>query len=98
MPLNYSVRCECCGKFAKKEDLTLNFSLIKIYYCGPQLVSYLTDYTEKSFYFAFSTLFDKCMASHDHLEFSESVLLYYLIFNHFDQNKKMAEESYIVFC
>ena len=42
MPLNYSVRCECCGKFAKKEDLTLNFSLIKIYYCGPQLVSYLT--------------------------------------------------------
>lgn len=41
MPLNYSKKCSCCGKLTEKERLTWNFPLVKIYYCGPQLVCYL---------------------------------------------------------
>lgn len=42
MPLNYSTKCDCCGRLSQKEELTFDFSLVKIYYCGPQLATYLT--------------------------------------------------------
>lgn len=106
MPLNYHDKCPCCGKYAQKEPLTLNFSQVKIYYCGPQLAAYLA--TVKYLTILLSIL---CLTSalplmiinhrgkacEKKMECASSLILRYSIFNQFDSHKKLAVESYIIF-
>jgi hypothetical protein len=106
MPLSYSLKCECCGKFTQKEQLTLNFSLIKIYYCGPQLASYLITIKYLTILlFLLSITYAlplmiinyKGKSCEKKLDCSSSFMLFYSIFNQFDQHKKIAVESYLTF-
>lgn len=105
MPLSYAAKCQCCGKFSQKEQLTANFALVKVYYCGPQLASYLT--TVKSLALLLLLL---CLASalplmlanhrgkccEKRLDCSPSFLLAYSAFNQLDQRKRISTQCYIV--
>lgn len=105
MPLSYTAKCSCCHKFAQKEQLTVNFALVKIYYCGPQLSSYLI--TVK--YLAI-LLFLLCLVNalplmltnhkgkccEKRLDCSPSFLLTYSVFNQLGQHKKINTQCYIV--
>ena len=105
MPLSYTAKCSCCLKFSQKEQLTANFSLLKIFYCGPQLASYLTTLKYLAFLLFLLCLVNALplmLANHrgkcceKRLDCSPSLLLTYSAFNQLDQHKKISTQCYIV--
>lgn len=105
MPLSYTAKCQCCSKFAQKEQLTLNFALVKVYYCGPQLASYLTTLKYLALLFFLLCLVNALplmLANHKgkccekKIDCSPSFLLTYSVFNQLDQHKKISTQCYIV--
>lgn len=105
MPLSYTAKCSCCHKFAQKEQLTVNFALVKIYYCGPQLASYLTTVKYLAILLFLLCLVNSLplmLANHKgkccekRLDCSPSFLLTYSVFNQLDQHKKINTQCYIV--
>lgn len=105
MPLSYTAKCQCCSKFAQKEQLTLNFALVKVYYCGPQLASYLTTLKYLTLLFFLLCLVNALplmLANHKgkccekKIDCSPSFLLTYSVFNQLDQHKKISTQCYIV--
>lgn len=105
MPLNFTSKCSCCSRYLAKEPLTATFSLVKIYYCGPQLASYITILKSLTLFFLSLCLFYALPLSivnfHGHgctslPGCSSSILLALSVFNCFDNPRNVDLLSYML--
>lgn len=106
MPLSYISKCECCAKLAEKQSLNINFPLIKIYYSGAQVPSYLTILKYLILLFLIISIINalpmtlinhKGKCCEKKIKCSNSNIIHFSIFNIFDQHKKIKLEAYITF-